>query len=219
MRQKINKQLRNLTIYLVKKSFSIHQNWPSFLNDQGIIVWDNYKNLSFVLKDEPYEVIYEQCRLNQDYNFLLLDGAIIQMKYMFDFSDNLKGHILTFYPHFDLVKYQDIPEEYEDTFYGNTLFTEICDGKTIPFPLRFDYSTKHTELIHPKVHATFGNYSDCRIPVNRPITPIKFVLFILRNFYYQKYLGTSIENDLTDDLQFDELITEEERKLIHFCHN
>ena len=33
----------------------------------------------------------------EDYNFLLLDGAVIQMIYEFDHRDNIVGHILSFY--------------------------------------------------------------------------------------------------------------------------
>ena len=200
----------------MEKSFSVLENWPTFKADERVLVWQNFKNIAFLLKDEPYNVIYKQIYTQQDFNFLLLDGAIIQMLYKFNNKDELIGHILSFYPHPSFIKYQDFPETYEELIYGNELFSDIQIGKTVTFPLRFDFSETHNEIIHPKVHLTLGNFQDCRIPVSKPLSPKRFVSFILRNFYLQKFIDTDIEKHLEDDLSFDETITLEEKKLLHF---
>ena len=215
IRQEIHRQLREITILLVKKSIVIHQKWPIFDSKKRQIVWEGFKNIAFSLKNESYETIYNNIVEMEDYNFLLLDGAVIQMIYEFDHRDNIVGHILSFYPHYDLTRYQDMPEEYEKLFYGNNLFVDIREEKVVTFPLRFDFSQTHNEIIHPKVHLTLGNYRDCRIPVSKPLPPNRFISFILRNFYFQKFKEAKIEESLKDDLLFDETITQREKNLLH----
>ena len=180
----------------------------------NVIIWENYKNIAFSHKDEPYNILYEKCRLNRDYNFMLLDGALIQMKYEF-YRNSLIAHILSFYPHPELEKFQDYPEEYENLYYSNELFSDIIERKTIIFPLRFDFSQEHTELIHPKIHVTLGNYKDCRIPVSKPLSPNKFILFILRNFYFFKFQQTNTDNLIKCNIKFNEEITNKEKKLLY----
>lgn len=214
-RQRIHTQIRNLTHLLVMKSFVINQNYPKYSDNQ--IVWENFKNITFSHQNEPYEVIYEKCRVGKDYNFMLLDGALIQMQYNFC-RNHIAGHILSFYPHPELERFQDYPEEYEELHYGNELFTDIVEKKIITFPLRFDFSSKHTDVIHPKIHATFGNYKDCRIPVSKPISPNRFVSFILRNFYYYKFENTNLNNEINFTLNFEEQISVNEKKLLHLAY-
>ncbi len=216
IRQEIHRQLKYITRLLVEKSIAIHQKWPIFDPNKRQIIWERFKNIAFSLKNEPYEIVYNKIVEMEDYNFLLLDGAVIQMMYEFDHRNNIIGHILSFYPHYDLTRYQDMPEDYEKLFYGTRLFVDIREEKVVTFPLRFDFSQTHNEIIHPKVHLTLGNYKDCRIPVSKPLSPNRFISFILRNFYFQKFKETNIEKDLKDDLVFEETITEKERYLLHF---
>ena len=52
--------------------------------------------------------------------------------------------------------------------------------------MRFDYDARddqYRELAHPKSHLTLGQYRNCRIPVTAPLTPFRFIDFILRNLY------------------------------------
>ena len=209
----IHKEIKSLTSLLVNRSISIKQNFPKYVD--GEIVWENYQNLSFSLKDEAYEVMYNVCVENKDYNFMLIDGGIIQLKYRF-VRNKIAGHILCFFPNPTFERYQDSPEEFEELYFGNQLFTDILDKKTIIFPIRFDFSDVHTDIIHPKIHATLGNYNDCRIPITRPVSPKRFVSFILRNFYNYKFMDEEIEGELNSELCFDEHVTNGEKELLHF---
>lgn len=214
-RQAILKEIRNLTNLLVGKNISIKQNYPKYTDNE--IIWENYANIAFSLKDEPYETIYNSCVENRDYNFMLIDGGIIQLKYQF-IRNKITGHVLSYYPNPNFEKYQDIPDKFEELYFGNELFTDILDKKTIIFPIRFDFSETHTDIIHPKVHATFGNYTDCRIPISKPISPNRFVSFVLRNFYYHKFLEENLKDEIKLNLSFDELITNNEKELIHLTY-
>ena len=97
IRKEIHRQLREITILLVERSIVIHQKWPIFDSKKRQIVWEGFKNIAFSLKNESYETIYNKIVEMEDYNFLLLDGAVIQMIYEFDHRDNIVGHILSFY--------------------------------------------------------------------------------------------------------------------------
>lgn len=211
----IHREIKNLTNFLVNKSISINQNFPKYANNE--LVWENYKNIAFSLKNETYEKIYNACLDEKDYNIMLLDGAFLQMKYQFH-RNKIVGHILSFYPNPNFEKFQDNPEEFEELYFGNELFTDILDKKTIIFPIRFDFSDVHTDIIHPRVHCTFGNYKDCRIPITKPISPKRFVSFILRNFYSYKFLEDNLETELESNLNFDELATDNEKRLLHITY-
>ncbi len=211
----IHREIKNLTIFLVDKSISINQNFPRYSNNE--LVWENFKNIAFTLKNESYERIYKTCVEEKDYNIMLLDGGLLQLKYQFR-KNKIVAHILSFYPNPDFEKFQDNPEEFEELYFGNELFTDILDKKAIIFPIRFDFSNVHTDVIHPKVHCTFGNYKDCRIPITKPISPKRFVSFILRNFYSFKFFEDNLEDKLVSNLSFTEQTTADEKKIIHLTY-
>jgi len=213
----INRELRHLTELLIRKSISINQNWITERNNET--VWNGYKGLAFSLQNEPYEVVYFKCKNEKDYNFMLIDGSLLQFQYKFDNRGRLIEHILSFMPNPSFEKHQDNPETFEELYYGNELFTSILEKRTIVFPLRFDFSQTHNNVIHPKIHATLGNYKDCRIPIAKPIGPKKFISFILRNFYNFKFVELNLEKDLVSTLNFTESITVAEQKLLHFTYD
>ncbi len=102
---------------------------------------------------------------------------------MYEFLDGaLQRHRLAFFPAPHLEAFQNNPEVYlRDETHGDVVGRNVA-----PFPLRYDYDARdghHDELTHPKSHLTLGRYEHCRIPVSAPLTPHRFIDFILRNFY------------------------------------
>lgn len=149
---------------------------------------------------------------------MLLDGAIIQMMYRFNRRGSLNEHRLAFYPNPNLERYQDSPDDYEDRYYGNKLFTEMYENVVVAFPVRFDFNNdpaRFVELDHPQSHMTVGNYQNCRIPVSHPITPYRFMDFILRNFYFDKFKSDVGEAVFNCSLRPTKTITALESKKIH----
>lgn len=221
----VNRQINKILTFLSENGISISQNFTSCNVKTHTITWDNFQNLTFTLKDLSYEDIYKTCKERGDYNFLLIDKAFIQMKYDFDNRGNsIIGHVLGYYPNVLEKLEKEINEEYQEelqndskgiTDNDNSLFKRILERKVTPFPIRFDYSQTHNEIIHPKVHLTLGNYLDCRIPVARPIMPYQFVSFILRNFYFDLFQKFNISSELINDIRFNEEITEKEKELFH----
>ena len=72
-------------------------------------------------------------------------------------------------------------------------------------------------VTHPASHVTFGQFLNCRIPVSMPVTPRKFILFLLRNFYYSGYTKSKniFDKKMVNVIPF-HTITSEERKIGHF---
>ncbi|MBF0337217.1 MAG: DUF2290 domain-containing protein [Nitrospirae bacterium] len=221
MKKEIFNQIQKITIELIKNTISIAQNYPVIKkgnNNVEEIVWYGFKNISFTLKNLKYDEIYDECRKEREYNFLLLDGAIVQMMYKFE-KNNLLKHRLAFYSSPDLERYQTDPETYEERHYGNQLFADVIAEKVIPFPLRFDYDKSDENFIqcdHPYCHSTLGNYDNCRIPVCSPLSPNRFIQFILRSFYFDKYKECFSDDMFSCDLNLERTIKPLETKLLHF---
>lgn len=213
LKRDIRNQIENLTILLVENSLVVDQNFPS--EDVNGIVWDNYANLTFSLKDEDYRTIYAASVANRDFNFQLIDGAFVQLKYFFE-SDAVVAHVLGYYPSPNVSNFQESPEDFEDTYFGNTPFAEVREKHVVAFPLRFDFSPVHEDINHPRSHASLGSFTDCRIPVTQPLSPNIFVHFILRNFYFNKFKECFTPATFSCKLPLDETISAPEKGLLHF---
>lgn len=187
MKKDILAQIKDITSKLLSGALQIDYN-ESIITGQSKeeITWANSKNIAFTLKNKSYEEIYREIDKERDYNFKMLDSAVVQMKYRF-YKNDVIEHILAYYPNPNIEGFKDNPEDYERDYYGNKLFSEISSKKIVVFPIRFDYSQAFTDCEHPFVHATFGNYESCRIPAFAPISPNRFILFILRSFYFEKF--------------------------------
>lgn len=160
------------------------QNFPSERRlPRGLVEvsFPGSSSLSLALKDTYYEDLYRDLLLNKAYSFRLADGAIVQMSYLFS-GEEMVSHRLAFFPSPFLGVFQNDPEIYLD----DEIFAEVLKKSVVVFPIRFDFDAddgRHVSVDHPKAHATFGEYENCRIPVSGPLTPSQFTTFILRNFY------------------------------------
>ncbi|MBP2833810.1 DUF2290 domain-containing protein [Aquimarina sp. U1-2] len=212
---KIGNQLRNINKSLIETSFQIDYNFVS--NKSGEIVWSGYKDISSALKNLSYEEIYRECIKERAFNFKLIDGALLQFMYSCK-RDSILKHRLAFYPNPDVERFQDNPSDFEEVHFGKELFAEIYEKKALIFPVRFDFDIdekKYVEHDHCYSHLTLGNYKNCRIPVSKPITPFKFVRFILKSFYFNRYKEFYNEKDFVCDIRLESLLSENEAKQIY----
>ena len=164
--------------------------------------------VSIALKNLAYREIYYQLVQDHAYNVKMLDGALIQMMYRFS-NGTLQSHRLAFFPSPDLEEFQNNP----DIYIEQAIYADVIARNIVPFPLRFDYNAQEGH-IHPRSHLTLGQYEHCRIPVTGPLTPFRFIDFILRNFYHTAF------NQYADSLprirdSFDKSIRPEEERIIH----
>jgi hypothetical protein len=219
MRSEIMRQVKNITKIFIEKNLSVYQKYPTFSGHN--IIWEGFKDISFTLQNEKYETVYNECLKEGDFNILMLDGAMIQFMYRFH-RDHLLEHRITFYPSPSVERFQDNAELYEELHYGEKLFSEVLDEKVVCTPLRFDYSSdnsKHVDIDHAKSHLTLGNYTNCRIPLKAPLTPHRFIRFILRSFYHEKFIALFTDETFKCDENVGETITTNEKRQLHIGWN
>ncbi|MFZ4780403.1 MAG: DUF2290 domain-containing protein [Terrimicrobiaceae bacterium] len=208
-------QIASLTSALVGLSLSDEQNLPSThgrVAGAFEITVRNAGNLTVALKNVSYREIYAELHEARCFNFKMLDGALVTLRYRFQ-DGKLREHSLSYFPSPDLEHFQNDPELYllDETY------ADVVARRIVPFPIRFDFSDdqeKFVEVHHPYSHLTLGQYENCRIPVSRPLTPLAYGGFILRNFYntaFRKYSDEIPSSKMT----FARTITPREEKIPH----
>lgn len=203
------KEILIITEELIRCGLSMEFNYPKECG--GDIVWGKYKNISRYLKKLEYASIYEEIKRDQNYNFMLPDGGIVQMMYRFDSSGKeLLSHRLAFYPSPSFELYQNDSDLYdEDCIYGDILNKDV-----LPVVIRVDYNKDNSdsEIHHPHVHITLGGYKNCRIPADRPVSPMCFIKFIMEHFYYVPSAAKNFNFSLRGFIDFKEHIAECDRR-------
>ena len=176
------------------------------------VTFENAELITSALKGTPYVEVYEDFVRNRAFNVKLLDGALVQMTYAFSHR-SLERHRLAFLSAPHLQRFDRDPESYvEDQMYADILSRDV-----LPLTIRLDYDSRderHRDIAHPKSHLTLGEYDHCRIPVSAPLTPHRFIDFVLRNFYRTR------SGELASDLprcrgSFGDTITRAEREVMH----
>lgn len=208
-------QLRTVYVELQKLSLSYDDNFPAIIWNK--LEWTWNKGISYTLKNMDYVVIYNAIKEKRDYNFLLFDGGIIQIMYEFDTkTGDIIQHRLAFYPNPELPSFWNFPEDYDDEI----MFSENIYATPMIVPVRFDFCREDhifTEHEHSYSHVTLWWYKNCRITNAGPITPLMFLEFILKSFYFEKYkehfLWTTF---FSSPLCVNYTITADEKKKIHF---
>jgi hypothetical protein len=210
------KQLQDLTESLVELSLSNEQNFPTTRGDPAIdfeISVSNSAGLTTALKNIPYADIYVELERARCYNFKMLDGGLLSLRYRFS-KGEVKEHNLAYYPAPDFYQFQNEPEIYlEDDVYADVVARNI-----VAVPVRFDFSsdqTKYVDIHHPYSHLTLGQYTNCRIPVCSPVGPLDFGGFILRSFYNTAFRKYS-EKLPASNVKFGKTISANEQKVLHF---
>jgi len=209
------KQLEQLTTAMVGLSLSNDQNFASThgnIDGDFEITVNNATSMSVALKNIAYRNIYCELEKARCFNFKMLDGALVTLRYRFR-AGEVSEHVLCYFPSPDLEHFQNDPEVY----LLDEIYADVIERNIVPFPVRFDFSddeTKFVEVHHPYSHLTLGQYQNCRIPVCSPLSPFTFGSFILRNFYNTAFRKYSEELPVAEPL-FLNTITANERKIPH----
>lgn len=178
------------------------------------VTFTGAEHVSIGFSDIDYDQIYNELADKRSYNARLIDGALIQLMYLFD-GDRLLQHRLAFLPSPSLRSFQEDPEAY----IRDELFLDIVKRRIIPFPLRFDYDDRkkaHKDVIHPRSHLTLGDVENCRIPVTSALSPRWFFEFIIRNFY-QTSDRDFVQWLPAHRIQLPKSITGNESRLLHLA--
>ena len=210
------RQIQDLTTAVVGLSLSNDQNFPSTRGDidgEFEITVGNASNMSIALKNIAYHDIYTELDQARCFNFKMLDGALVSLRYCFR-NSQVCDHSLSYFPSPDLDLFQNDPELY----LLDEMYAEVVARNVVPFPIRFDFSddaAKFIEIDHPYSHLTLGQYKNCRIPVSSPLEPLTFGGFILRNFYNTVFHKYSEEIPICAQ-SFERTITAKEQTVPHF---
>lgn len=206
-------QIRNLDIFLLENSLADKLNsasvkqYPEKKTEIGI---SSCRDISFTLESMKYEELYKESYDRKLYNYLMLDGALIQIHYLFQ-DEEIYKHRLAYLPSPDIEAFQQEPE----IFVEQPIYAEIIEPSIVPVPIRFDFDRKSFEEVHhPMSHVTLGQYKNCRIPVSAPISPLSFIDFILRSFYNTAYRNYHVRLP-TNNLRFLNTIHGSEQASIH----
>ena len=210
-------QIQKITHKMIAAGLAIDQCSPSIkqlynpqreeVNISGV----QLDSRSIFLKKIPYRIMYYELLTGRFFNMKMIDGALIQMQYMFC-NDGIERHRLSFFPNPDVYSFQNC----SDTYLEDEVYSDIVDIRSVCVPIRFDYDASKNisgekiakPVIHPVSHLTIGQYKNCRIPVSAALTPYQFVEFIVRNFYntdaeiFTNYLerwNTSFEVSIFDE--------------------
>jgi hypothetical protein len=208
-------QLRELTIALISVSLSNEQHFPVTYGDPNgffEITIGNAGALTIALKNIAYEDIYRELDEARCYNFKMLDGGLIILRYRFR-NQEVCEHSLSYFPSPTLEHFQNEPGIY----LLDEIYADVVARNIVPFPIRFDFNDdggRFVEIHHPYSHLTLGQYENCRIPVSAPVTPLTFGAFILRNFYNTAFRRYS-DDIPTGPLLCANTITAAEREIPH----
>ena len=206
---KVFRELKKITQELIRCGLAEEYNFP--VVRQTDIVWEKYQDISRYLKNMEYAAIYNEIERNHNYNIKLPDGGIMQLMYRFNGKGTeLSAHRLGYYPSPSYEIYQNDAELYDaDYIYGDILNKDV-----LPVVIRADYSRapEESEVHHPYSHITLGGYKNCRIPVDRPISPMKFVRFIMEHFYYVPSSQLEFNFNIENIVNFEEHIAEIDTK-------
>lgn len=207
----------SITQKVIEHGLSIQEKYPSRSGNK--IAWQDQSDISIALKNVPYADKYNTLNGDRNFNFKMLDGALLQFMYEFNSTGReLVSHRLAFFPAPHFERYDDSPEDYETNYFADSEFHDQLEKHIVSSPVRFDYNFSpklFKEVDHPYSHTHFGEYEFCRFPVSAPITPTIFFNFILRNFYNHavRTKGNIIPISVH---RFPNSITNNEMKILHF---
>jgi len=148
----------------------------------------------FLRNSESYVQLYQRYLSCQAFDILLDDGSVLFFRR--DPSDKtLLSYGYLEFPYVGIsykafvaemggeVGEVDLSEEYEDYRAQLPLRTHVT-------PIRYDWSpTLYREGAHPASHLHLGHESEMRLAVDALLTPVQFILFVLRHFYVDVWEG------------------------------
>src|ERR1700721_3533024 len=138
-------QLKSLMTALIGLSLSNEQYFPSTKGDPRNafeITVGNAKNMSVALKNIAYQDIYRELDQARSYNFKMLDGALVTLRYRF-LSGDIIEHSLSYFPSPDLEHFQNDPELY----LLDEIYADVVARNIVPFPIRFDFSNDEQNFV------------------------------------------------------------------------
>ena len=204
-----------------------------FLKETVSHKYYGYSQKSIECSRSDYKTRYQSLIDNIDYDILLYDDSILQMNIRNGECRLLYIQVPTYYVTFeeymvavDLCGYDksDAYRLFSDDYAQFLIEQSINSGAVY---MRYDVSeNERKENIHAYTHLHIGIDNNIRIPVGMHLTPLAFVLFVIRHVYYDKWKSLMKEKEYVKKyLNFkdgceslpSELWSEEEKKSLYLC--
>jgi len=167
------------------------------INDDGVSA--EFKN---VCQQLDYLKIYKVAVQNFDFDLLLFDESffqfsltvindLVEVRYAF-FQNPITYK--SYEEYIEILREDGIISDETDEEIGDAFFEDyqqfISEQQinVASTTIRYDVDyNNYKPLVHSLSHIHIGNYNHIRIPCNKFITPLKFVLFILKHVYYKQW--------------------------------
>ena len=148
--------------------------------------------------DGDYKKTFIVASENRDFDIMLEDGSLFQFTSRnendihYSFLHRIEKN-MSFEEFYDAYATDDnidtIEQDYEFYLAGDkeTLYT--C-------PIRYDVAeTEYTEMYHAYAHLHIGIETDIRIPVDKVLSPMHFVDFVIKHMYKTKWDSAYAKNE------------------------
>lgn len=153
---------------------------------------------SSVCHKNDYQKIYQTAMSQSDYDVILIDNSFIQFSMFIDSKDEKKLIIrYAYYPNpSDVDTYEEFLksidldyDECKDMFIREyEQYTSEAKVNSGVCPIRYDYNYEiYDGIKHSISHLHIGHNNKVRIPCDKIFLPEKFILFIIRNAYPEKW--------------------------------
>src|SRR4051812_12317536 len=111
-------EIMSITQKVIEEGLSIEEKPPHRSGNK--IAWKDKSDISIALKNIPYADKYFTLNKDRNFNFKMIDGALLQFMYEFNNTGRkLISHRLAFFPAPHLERYDDKPEDYETIYFAD----------------------------------------------------------------------------------------------------
>lgn len=159
-------------------------------------------NPAFLFKDKSYLDVYKICLSSYYYHFELSDGSLLQFRH--EGIAPLKLSYVYYESPYNILTFEDYIADagwatVDDELVRKELvsmyeedISSIANNslKKHALEIRYDYGeATYTEGVHPVSHLHIGFKSNIRIGLKKILTPLSFVLFVVRQCYPDYWLN------------------------------
>ena len=145
-----------------------------------------------------YEAKYLIASKNSDFDIQLEDSSFFQ----FTYSSSTSIHY-SFVHRIELVmSYQDFVDKYlteeniDSIAQEYEMYLSTDKRKAYPCPIRYDVAkSEYKESLHAYAHLHIGIETDIRIPIDKILTPLEFVDFVIKHIYKEKWDNAYIHKE------------------------
>jgi hypothetical protein len=156
------------------------------------LTWARESSAPMVIGSPAKIADYLSLLERQDYSYLMNDGGVIQIAFVYDRGE-IEQHRLSYHPCPFLIERREL-ERFGGgllDFILNAFMSDLDETLLLRSPIRFDYAPSAAGHFHPASHITV-NDPCCRIPVRSPLQFDTFIKFILENFYISAWQNRAV---------------------------